>query len=111
MLYSPLVASANIFGLSPMELGIILVLVLILFGPKSLPALGRAMGKGLREFKDASHKFTDAIENADKEEPGKGTAQKSAPTAQLGAERPAGVPKVTPAEGSVAASGTSDRSS
>jgi len=37
----------------PMELIIILVVVLIVFGPKRLPDLGRSLGRGMREFKDS----------------------------------------------------------
>lgn len=33
------------------EIAIVLVLVLIIFGPKRLPELGRSLGKGIREFK------------------------------------------------------------
>jgi len=40
-------------GIGLPEILIILVLVLIVFGPKRLPELGRSMGKGLREFKDS----------------------------------------------------------
>jgi sec-independent protein translocase protein TatA len=38
---------------SPIELIIILVVVLIVFGPKRLPDLGRSLGRGMREFKDS----------------------------------------------------------
>jgi sec-independent protein translocase protein TatA len=37
----------------PLELVIILVVVLVIFGPKRLPDLGRSLGKGMREFKDS----------------------------------------------------------
>jgi len=37
----------------PMHLVFILVIVLILFGPGKLPELGKGLGKGIREFKDA----------------------------------------------------------
>lgn len=37
----------------PMELIIILVVVLVIFGPKRLPDLGRSLGRGMREFKDS----------------------------------------------------------
>ena len=37
----------------PLEIVIILVIVLLIFGPKRLPDLGRSMGRGLREFKDS----------------------------------------------------------
>jgi sec-independent protein translocase protein TatA len=39
--------------LSPVHLVIIMVIVLILFGPGKLPDLGKGLGKGIREFKDA----------------------------------------------------------
>lgn len=38
------------------ELIIILVVVLIIFGPKNLPKLGRMMGRSIREFRSASSK-------------------------------------------------------
>jgi len=52
-------------SLGPTELIIILAIILIIFGPKSLPSLGRAMGKGIREFRSASSKLSDAINSAD----------------------------------------------
>jgi sec-independent protein translocase protein TatA len=35
------------------EIAIVLVIVLVIFGPKRLPQLGRSLGSGMREFKDA----------------------------------------------------------
>ncbi|MGZ4275901.1 MAG: Sec-independent protein translocase subunit TatA/TatB [Solirubrobacteraceae bacterium] len=40
-------------NIGPMELIIILVIVLLVFGPKRLPGLGRQLGSGMREFKDS----------------------------------------------------------
>ena len=37
----------------PSHLIFILIIVLILFGPGKLPELGKGLGKGIREFKDA----------------------------------------------------------
>jgi len=39
--------------LQPTHLFFILLIVLIIFGPGKLPELGRGLGKGIREFKDA----------------------------------------------------------
>jgi sec-independent protein translocase protein TatA len=39
--------------ISPWELLILLAFVLLLFGPKRLPEMGRSLGKGMREFKDS----------------------------------------------------------
>jgi len=41
------------FGIGPTELIIVLVIALIVFGPKRLPDLGRSLGTGMREFKDS----------------------------------------------------------
>jgi sec-independent protein translocase protein TatA len=41
------------FGIGPLELVIFLVILLVIFGPKRLPAAGRALGQGMREFKDS----------------------------------------------------------
>jgi sec-independent protein translocase protein TatA len=37
----------------PLEIIIVLVIVLVVFGPKRLPDLGKSLGKGMREFKDS----------------------------------------------------------
>jgi sec-independent protein translocase protein TatA len=40
-------------GIGVQELIIVLVILLIIFGPKRLPGLGRSLGTGMREFKDS----------------------------------------------------------
>ena len=40
-------------NIGPLELIIVLVIVLLIFGPKRLPGLGRQLGGGMREFKDS----------------------------------------------------------
>ena len=47
------------FGMGPWESGLILLIILLLFGSKRLPELARGMGKGIREFK----KSVSGIEN------------------------------------------------
>ncbi len=39
--------------IGPLELGIVLLIVLLIFGPKRLPGLGKQLGTGMREFKDS----------------------------------------------------------
>ena len=43
------------FGIGAQELAVILVVALIVFGPKRLPELARSMGRGLAEFRRASN--------------------------------------------------------
>jgi sec-independent protein translocase protein TatA len=58
----------------PLEIIIILVIVLIVFGPKRLPDLGRSLGRGMREFKDS-------VTGKDKDELPEGSAaEKPEPT-------------------------------
>jgi sec-independent protein translocase protein TatA len=38
-------------NVGPLEIAVVLVIVLIIFGPKRLPELGQAMGRGIRQFK------------------------------------------------------------
>ena len=45
------------FGLGWMEISLILVIALMVFGPKKLPELARKLGEGIREFKNASESF------------------------------------------------------
>jgi len=40
-------------NIGPMELAIVLVIVLLIFGPKRLPGLGKQLGTGMREFKES----------------------------------------------------------
>jgi sec-independent protein translocase protein TatA len=45
--------TAFIAGVGPLELLLVLLIVLVLVGGKRLPALGRQLGGGIREFKDS----------------------------------------------------------
>ena len=51
------------FGLGMQELIIILVIALIIFGPRKLPELGRSLGKSIGEFKKASNELRNTIED------------------------------------------------
>ena len=50
------------FGLGVPELIVIFVIALIVFGPKKLPDLGKALGRGIAEFKKASQEVKETIE-------------------------------------------------
>ncbi len=40
-------------NIGPMEIAIVLIIALVVFGPSKLPELGKSAGKGFREFKDS----------------------------------------------------------
>jgi sec-independent protein translocase protein TatA len=40
-------------NIGPLEIIVVLIIVLIVFGPRRLPEMGRSLGKGIREFKDS----------------------------------------------------------
>lgn len=47
--------------LGPMEILLILILALVVFGPKKLPEMGRTLGKAIREFKSVGDEIQDEI--------------------------------------------------
>ena len=47
----------NIFGIGLPEMALIMVLALLVFGPKKLPEIGRSLGKAIRGFQEASNEF------------------------------------------------------
>lgn len=40
-------------NIGPMEIAIVLIIALVVMGPKKLPDMGRSLGAGMREFKDS----------------------------------------------------------
>jgi sec-independent protein translocase protein TatA len=79
---------------SPVHLAVLLVVVLLLFGAKRLPEIGRSLGVGMREFKDSVTGITEATTidtNAELPPPAAAT-----PVAQPAAA-PAAAPAVAPA--------------
>ncbi len=53
------------FGLGPAEIGVVLVIVLVLFGPKRLPGLGKSMGEAIKGFKKGISDSEDETEEID----------------------------------------------
>ena len=49
------------FGLGTGEILIFLFVILLLFGAKKLPELAKGLGKGIKEFKDASSSIKDEV--------------------------------------------------
>jgi sec-independent protein translocase protein TatA len=72
--------------IGPLELGIVLLVVLLIFGPKRLPGLGKQLGSGMREFKEGISGKGDSDDQDDEEH----RAQIAAASATT--EPPAGTP-------------------
>lgn len=57
------------FGGNPMEWGWIILLVILLFGVKKLPEIGKSMAEGIHEFKKAARKAAEDDGKDEKTEP------------------------------------------
>jgi sec-independent protein translocase protein TatA len=87
-------------SIGPTELIIVLVIVLVIFGPKRLPGLGRSLGSGMKEFRDSiagkgSDKDFDEDDDGDEKKPD----TRSQANAALG--RPDDETAATPVDGEV----------
>lgn len=69
------------FGIGIQEMLIILVVVLIFFGPKRLPDLARSLGTGIAEFKKASDEVRRGIDEAVREEEAASGGREGGPSA------------------------------
>jgi len=66
-------------NVGPLELAIVLIIALVVFGPKRLPELGRSLGKGIREFRGSvSGDSHDEPERPEAIEPPKQPAEQDA---------------------------------
>jgi sec-independent protein translocase protein TatA len=81
-------------SIGPPELLIVLVIILVIFGPKRLPGLGRSLGSGMREFRDS---ITGKDKDRDEDEPAGPTETRTQANAALG--RPD--EQTTPVDGEV----------
>ncbi len=55
-------------GLGAWEIALIMLIVLVFFGAKRIPELARGVGRGIREFKDATSEVRNSIESESKKE-------------------------------------------
>lgn len=82
--------------IGPLEIGIVLLIVLVIFGPKRLPGLGKSLGTGMREFKES---ITGKDGDHDDEEPGeRATLTAAEPPVAPPVAPPAVAEPVAPAE-------------
>jgi sec-independent protein translocase protein TatA len=79
-------------NVGPMELIIVLVLALVLLGPKRLPEAGRAVGKGLREFKDSLSGMNDDDDDGREPPAIRADATSTTATTEHAEEKPAESP-------------------
>jgi TatA/E family protein of Tat protein translocase len=91
------------------ELVIILVIALIIFGPRKLPELGRSLGKSIGEFKKASSELQRTLEDEIRVEERK--EQRAAVKAEQDSAIDAGTLQPPPAPEPVAADETVNRTS
>ena len=91
------------FGIGIPELVLILIVGLIVFGPGKLPEVGRALGKGLREFKKAQNALTTAMNEPEPQPQAQAApAQRPAAPAATTAQAPAAQAPAAPAASSAA---------
>jgi sec-independent protein translocase protein TatA len=84
-------------SLGPTELIIVLAIVLLIFGPKRLPGLGKQLGSGMREFRDS---ITNR-HGSDNEDDVESTSEATADKTRAQANAALGRPEDTPTEGEV----------
>lgn len=87
------------FGIGMPELVVIFVIALLVLGPKRLPDVARALGKGLAEFRRATSDLTDELRNAQimLEEEARRAANKPTPPASPAPPEPAAAQPEDPA--------------
>ena len=56
------------FGIGPLELVLLLVIVLVVFGASRVPEIGRSLGSGMREFKDGLKESASSSSSSDDRE-------------------------------------------
>ena len=55
-------------NIGPLEIAIVLIIALIVFGPKRLPELGKSLGRGINEFREGVSKIGDDKDDDDDED-------------------------------------------
>jgi len=83
------------FGIGPTELIVILVIALLVLGPKRLPELAAGLGKGLAEFRRATSDINAELDEARRavEEPARDATRAMQSDRRVSRTRPGGAPK------------------
>jgi sec-independent protein translocase protein TatA len=85
--------------IGPLEIGIVLVIVLLIFGPKRLPGLGKSLGTGMREFKESiTGKDGDDRDDRDEDAPAEPATLAQAPEDAATTTSPAAARDTEPAD-------------
>src|SRR3982750_4352284 len=71
---------ASFMNLAGPDLIVILLIILVLFGPKKLPELARGMGQAVKEFQKAKDEFSDELHKAGNQPAAAPTVQPAQPT-------------------------------
>jgi sec-independent protein translocase protein TatA len=74
-------------SVGPLELAIVLIIALVIFGPKRLPELGKSLGNGLREFKNSVSGSGDDHDDDDPPEIDNGVEEQDATVVDAAADR------------------------
>ncbi|HMT04344.1 MAG: twin-arginine translocase TatA/TatE family subunit [Solirubrobacterales bacterium] len=88
-------------NIGPLEIAIVLIIALIVFGPKKLPELGKSLGRGLSEFKDGLSNVGKDDHDEDEDEPDSEPAELTPPPADQASPLPGEEPEVTEVTGEV----------
>jgi sec-independent protein translocase protein TatA len=73
-------------NIGPLELAIVLIIALVVFGPKRLPELGRSLGKGIREFRGSVSGESQEPQHSEAIEPPQNPVEPPKPPVGKGAE-------------------------
>jgi sec-independent protein translocase protein TatA len=90
-------------NVGPLEIAVVLIIVLIIFGPKRLPELGQSMGRGIREFKSSLSGDSKEDKDSPEEKRRELEASQAAPSAAESTPTPGAAESETaePVEGEV----------
>lgn len=91
-------------SIGPLEIGLVLLIVLIIFGPKRLPGLGKQIGTGMREFKDSI-----TGDDKDKDEDSALAERGALTSAPAAPDLPVAEPVATPAPLATPSTGETER--